>query len=448
LGKLFGTDGVRGIANTELSSELAYKIGRTGGYILTKGKDRPKIVVGMDTRISGNMLEGAVSAGLNSAGIDVLYAGVLPTPAVACLIRELKADGGIMISASHNPVEYNGIKFFDSKGFKLLDSMEEEIENLILEGSDIGYYPVDFHVGRKIVIEDPNKIYMDFLEKTVDTDFSGIKIAMDCGNGAAYKVAPELIFKLGAEVYVINNSPNGININFNSGSTHPEVIQQLVKDTGADIGLSFDGDADRLIAVDEKGNIIDGDHIMAVCGTYLKDRNKLQNNTIVGTVMSNMGLDLCLDKKDIAVVKTQVGDRYVIEEMKKSGHVLGGEQSGHIIFLEYNTTGDGLLTALQLIEAVIEQKKSLSALSSIMTTMPQVLINAKVENSNKNSYMEDSVIEDSIKKLEEEFHGAGRVLIRPSGTEPLVRVMIEGENEEEIRNKASELALLIENRLG
>lgn len=315
MGKLFGTDGVRGIANTELSCELAYKIGRVGGYILTKGKDRPKIVIGMDTRISGNMLEGAVSAGLNSAGIDVYYAGVVPTPAVACLIRELKADGGIMISASHNPVEYNGIKFFDSKGFKLPDTTEEEIENVILEGSDIGYFPVDFHVGRKIDIEDPSKIYMDFLEKTVNMDFKGLKIAMDCGNGAAYKVAPELIFKLGAEVYVINNNPNGININVNSGSTHPEIIQQLVKDTGADIGLSFDGDADRLIAVDEEGMIIDGDRIMAVCGSYLKDENKLQNNTIVGTVMSNMGLDICLDKKNISVVKTQVGDRYVIEEL-------------------------------------------------------------------------------------------------------------------------------------
>jgi phosphoglucosamine mutase len=448
LGRLFGTDGVRGIANRELTGDLAYKIGRVGGYHVTKGKKKPKIVIGMDTRISCDMLEGAVTAGLCSAGVDVLFAGVLPTPAIACLIRELKADGGVMISASHNPYTYNGIKLFDSAGFKLPDELEEVIENVILDGMDIQYHPIEGAIGRKIYLENPMEIYMDCIMRTTKSDFSGLKIAMDCANGAAFGVAPEALKALGAQVFVINNNPNGININVNCGSTHPETVQNLVKDTGADIGLSFDGDADRLIAVDHNGKIVDGDHIMAICGTYLKKNGKLKSNTIVGTVMSNMGLDICLKERDIAIVKTQVGDRYVLEEMKRCDYSLGGEQSGHIIFLDHNTTGDGLLTAVQLITAMIEQKKTLAELSSIMFDYPQVLVNARVKNENKKLFLEDMVISQSILGLESEFEGKGRILIRPSGTEPLVRVMIEGENEFEIRQKAVDLSRLIESRLG
>ncbi|MDD4780750.1 MAG: phosphoglucosamine mutase [Tissierellia bacterium] len=447
MGKLFGTDGVRGIANKDLTSDLAYKLGRVGGYFLTKGKRRPKMLVGMDTRISGDMLEGALSAGLNSAGIDVLYVGVLPTPAVACLIKILEADGGVMISASHNPVEYNGIKFFNENGFKLTDEMENSIEEYILNDLDIDYIPTSGDLGRKIRIENPVRKYMDFLKGTIDIDFKGLKVAVDCGNGAVYKAAPELLHELGAKVYVIHNDPNGVNINVNCGSTNPMEIEKLVLETGADVGLSFDGDADRLIAADENGNIVDGDHILAICGMHMKSKGKLKSNTIVGTVMTNMGLDICLKENGIDIVKTKVGDRYVLEEMTKGHHSIGGEQSGHIIFLDENTTGDGLLTAIQLLSVVKEKNEKLSKLASVMTEMPQVLVNATIANEKKNSYLEDEVIANKINEIENHFHGKGRVVIRPSGTEPLVRVMIEGQNQDEIEQYAKELAQLIENRL-
>ena len=447
MGKLFGTDGVRGIANKDLSPELAYKLGRVGGYFLTKGKKRPKMVVGMDTRISGDMLEGALSAGLNSAGIDVLYLGVLPTPAVACLIKILDADGGVMITASHNPVEYNGIKFFNEKGLKLTDEIENSIEEYILNNLDIDYHPVSGELGRKIRVGNPTRKYMDYLKETIDIDLSGLKVAVDCGNGATYKAAPELLQELGAQVYVIHNDPNGININVNCGSTKPEEVQKLVLETGADVGLSFDGDADRLIASDENGNIVDGDHVLAICGSCLKENGKLKSNTIVGTVMSNLGLDICLKEKNINLIKTNVGDRYVLEEMLKGGHSLGGEQSGHIIFLDYNTTGDGLLTAIQLLSVIKQKNAKLSKLAEIMKNMPQVLVNAHVADDKKNGYLDDDIIKAKIEEIEKHFDNNGRVLIRPSGTEPLVRVMIEGENQEEINTYASELATLIEQRL-
>lgn len=447
MGKLFGTDGVRGIANKDLSADLAYKLGRIGGYFLTKGKKRPKMVVGMDTRISGDMLEGALSAGLNAAGIDVLYLGILPTPAVACMIRILDADGGVMISASHNPVEYNGIKFFNEDGFKLTDETENSIEEYILNDLDIDYIPTAGEVGRKIKIENPVRKYMDYLKDTIDVDFKGLKVAVDCGNGAVYKAAPELLYELGAQVYVMHNDPNGININVNCGSTNTKEIQKLVLETGADVGLSFDGDADRLIAADENGNIVDGDHILAICGIHLKEKGQLKNNAIVGTVMTNMGLDLCLKEQNIGIVKTKVGDRYVLEEMLKNQHPLGGEQSGHIIFLDHNTTGDGLLTAIQILSIVKEKNTKLSKLSSVMKDMPQVLVNASVVEEKKNEYLYDEVIKNKIEDIENHFHGTGRVLIRPSGTEPLVRVMIEGQNQEEIERYANELAELLEERL-
>ncbi len=447
MGKFFGTDGVRGIANKDLSPDLAYKLGRIGGFFLTKGKKRPKMVVGMDTRISGDMLEGALSSGLNSAGVDVLYLGVLPTPAVACMIKILEADGGVMITASHNPVEYNGIKFFNDKGLKLTDDMENSIEEYIINNIDIDFLPVSGEVGRKIRIDNPVRKYMEFLKETMDVDLTGLKVAVDCGNGAAYKAAPELLHELGAQVYVIHNDPNGININVECGSTKPEEIQKLVLETGADVGLSFDGDADRLIAADENGNIVDGDHILAICGIHMREKGRLKSNTVIGTVMTNMGLDICLKEKGIDIIKTNVGDRYVLEEMLKGKHSIGGEQSGHIIFLDYNTTGDGLLTAIQLLSVMKEKNTRLSKLAGIMSVMPQILVNARVSDEKKKLYLEDEAIKDKIEEIESHFNGRGRVLIRPSGTEPLVRVMIEGENMEEIELCANELSELIEERL-
>lgn len=447
MGKLFGTDGVRGIANIDLSADLAYKLGRIGGFFLTKGKERPKMVVGMDTRISGDMLEGALSAGLNSAGIDVLYVGVVPTPAIACLIKILEADGGVMISASHNPVEYNGIKFFNEDSYKLTDEMENSIEEYILNDLDIDNIPTGGKVGRKIKIDHPIRKYMDFLKDTIDVSFEGLKVAVDCGNGAAYQAAPELLNELGAQVFVMHNDPNGININVNCGSTKPAEIQKLVLETGADIGLSFDGDADRLIACDENGNIVDGDHVLAICGLHLKKKGRLKNNTVVGTVMSNMGLDIALKENDVNLVKTKVGDRYVLEAMRNNNYSLGGEQSGHIIFLDYNTTGDGLLTGIQLMSVLKETGIRLSKLASVMKVMPQVLVNATVSVEKKNDYLKDEAIMSKINEIESHFEGKGRVLIRPSGTEPLVRVMIEGDNHDEIKAYAEELAKLIEEKL-
>ncbi|WMJ78959.1 MULTISPECIES: phosphoglucosamine mutase [unclassified Sedimentibacter] len=447
MGKLFGTDGVRGIANKDLSPELAYKLGRIGGFFLTQGKKRPKMVVGTDTRISGDMLVAALSSGLNSAGVDVLYLGILPTPAVARMIKVLEADGGVMVTASHNPVEYNGIKFFNEHGLKLTDEIENSIEEYILNNLDIEFLPVAGEVGRIIRVENPLRKYTDFLKQTIDTDLTGIKVAVDCGNGAVYKAAPELLRELGAQVYVIHNDPNGININVECGSTKPEEVQKLVLETGADVGLSFDGDADRLIAADENGSIVDGDHILAICGSNMKESGKLKSNTIIGTVMTNMGLDICLKEKDINIIKTKVGDRYVLEEMIKGGHSIGGEQSGHIIFLDHNTTGDGLLTAIQLLSVMKKKNMKLSELASVMEVMPQVLVNARVSEEKKKSYTDDDIIKSKIEEIERHFHGNGRVLIRPSGTEPLVRVMIEGERQEELDKYANELAVLIEERL-
>ena len=447
MGKLFGTDGVRGIANKELSPELAYKIGRAGAFVLSKGKSGT-IVIGRDTRKSGDMLEAALISGIMSVGLDVISVGIVPTPAVAYLTRKYNALSGVVISASHNPVEYNGIKFFNEYGYKLNDDIEEEIEEYILNPEAIKYRPTGANIGSKIEVNDGGLEYIKYLRNTVNVDFNGIKIAVDCGNGAVYDIATKLLEELNAEVVVINHEPNGVNINVNCGSTNPEMVQKLVLETNADIGLSFDGDADRLIAVDEKGNIIDGDHILAICGTSLKEKGKLNNDTVVGTVMTNMGLDVYLKRHGMNVVKTKVGDRYVIEEMLKEDYVLGGEQSGHIIFLEHNTTGDGLLTAIQLISVMVETGEKASELNNIMTNFPQVLVNAKVKNEFKNTYMEDKIIRREIKKIEDIFHGEGRVVIRPSGTEPLVRVMIEGKEEDKITEIATNLAKLIEERLG
>jgi phosphoglucosamine mutase len=449
MGKLFGTDGVRGIANIELTADLAYNLGQAGAYVLTaETKHIPKILVGMDTRISGDMLESALVAGICSVGAEAICVGIIPTPAIAYLTRLYNADAGVVISASHNPYEFNGIKFFDNRGYKLPDSMEDRIESIILDKSEKLPRPMGEKVGIKSINESALDDYINFIKNTIDCDLKGIKVAIDCANGAAYKAAPLALFELGAEVSVINNEPNGININNGCGSTHLSQLKEFVKEVGADIGLAFDGDADRVLAIDENGNLVDGDQIMTVIGIDLKENGKLANNTIVATVMSNLGLDIMGSKEGINLAKTKVGDRYVLEEMLSKGYCLGGEQSGHIIFLEHNTTGDGLLTAVQLLKILKASGKKLSELTSKMQVFPQILKNAKVCNEKKYSYMEDEVIAHLCKELEDEFHGEGRVLIRPSGTEPLVRVMIEGKDQNYITRKASELAKYIEERLG
>ena len=441
--RIFGTDGVRGVANTELTPQLAYNLGRAGAYVLTEGAHKPKILVGKDTRISGDMLESALVAGILSVGAEAVLLGVIPTPAVAHLTREYGADAGVMISASHNPVEYNGIKFFDDRGYKLSDELEDEIQRTIENGFKNVPNPTGTELGKKYVEVGALDDYVSFAKNTVAVKMNGLKIALDCANGASYKAAVKTFRDLGAEVYVINDNPDGTNINEKCGSTHPEELMDYVVRKGCDVGFAFDGDADRCLAVDEKGNLINGDFILALCGKYLKDINRLKDDTIVVTVMSNLGLDIGCKKMGIKTLKTKVGDTYVLEEMIAGKYVLGGEQSGHIIFLDYNTTGDGLVTALQIASILKKENKPMSELCSIMKELPQVLVNATVPNDKKNIYLEDQEIIDEIKRIESLMEGRGRVLIRPSGTEPLVRVMLEGEDQEEIDGIAHNLADMI-----
>ncbi|MEY8001643.1 phosphoglucosamine mutase [Clostridium sp. Mt-5] len=445
--RIFGTDGVRGIANKELTPEVAYKLGKAGAYVLTETAHKPKILVGMDTRISGDMLESALVSGILSIGAEAICIGVIPTPAVAYLTRKYKADAGVVISASHNPVEYNGIKFFNGSGYKLSDALEDKIQYIIESDFKGISVPLGAQIGRKIVeTEDALKNYVDFAKSTIDIDLKGLKVVLDCANGASYITSVRAFEELGAEVKVINNNPDGININNNCGSTHPEELMRTVVEEGFDLGLAFDGDADRCLAVDENGNLINGDFIMAIIGKNLKDEGKLYKNTVVVTVMSNMGLDIALKKEKMSTVKTKVGDRYVLEKMKEEGYKLGGEQSGHIIMLDYNTTGDGLITALQISSIVKKSGKKLSQLASMMKNLPQVLANAKVPNDKKGIYEEDKEIVEKIKEIREKLDGCGRVLIRPSGTEPLVRVMLEGEAQGEIDQIARNLAELIQRK--
>ncbi|AVP54672.1 phosphoglucosamine mutase [Clostridium tetani] len=446
MSRMFGTDGVRGIANEELTAEVAYNLGKAGAYVLTEGTHKPKIVVGMDTRISGHMLESALVAGILSMGGEAICLGIVPTPAVAHLTRKYGADAGVVISASHNPVEYNGIKFFDKGGYKLPDELEDRIQSVIENNFEGVPCPTGEDIGEKTIIDDAIKDYIEFAKGTIKGDLKGLRVALDCANGASYKASVETFKDLGAEVYVINNEPNGKNINKDCGSTHMESLRKYVVEKGCDFGLAFDGDADRCLAVDEKGNIVNGDFMMAICAKYMKDHKKLDKNTMVVTVMSNMGLFIAMEREKIDLIKTKVGDRYVLEEMLKEGYKIGGEQSGHIIFLDYNTTGDGLVTALQLSSIIKDSNKKLSELASIMKELPQVLLNAKVTNNMKNIYIEDEEIAGEIKKIEEQMEGKGRVLIRPSGTEPLVRVMLEGENQEEIDKIAHDLVKLIEKK--
>lgn len=446
MSRMFGTDGVRGVANCELTPEIAYNLGRAGAYVLSKGSHKPRILVGTDTRISKDMLESALVSGILSVGAEAVCVGVIPTPAVAYLTRKYKLDAGIVISASHNPVEYNGIKFFNSQGYKLSDELEDKIQEVIESGCMEIPSPSGVNLGRKVIEDSALEDYIEFAKSTIGCNLKGMKIALDCANGASYKSAVKTFRDLGAEIVVINNDPDGININKCCGSTHPEELMEYVVKKKCDLGLAFDGDADRCLAVDEKGSLIDGDFIMAICGKYLKDKGELNENVVVVTVMSNMGLFIALDKENINTVKTKVGDRYVLEEMLKQGYKLGGEQSGHIIFLDYNTTGDGLVTGLQLSSIIKNSNNTLSELAGMMKKLPQVLANATIPNSKKNIYREDEEIIQEIKKIEEELEGKGRVLIRPSGTEPLVRVMLEGENQEELDKMAHSLAQLIEQK--
>lgn len=448
MGKLFGTDGVRGIANSELTGQLAFHLGQAGAYVLTKEtKKQPKILVARDTRISGTMLESALVSGICSVGAKAICIGVIPTPAVAYLTKELGMDAGVMISASHNPLEFNGIKFFNAEGYKLRDELEDEIENIIVSRPDSIPLPVGEEIGTWQNDHSLIQSYINFVCDTIPGDLKGIKVLVDCANGAASEVAPLALKQLGAEVEVIHNKPNGVNINKLCGSTHMEDLSRQVVGRGMEVGIAFDGDADRCLAVDEAGHLIDGDQIMSIIGLDMKRDGRLKKNTIVATVMSNLGLSVMSKKEDIHLVHTRVGDRYVLENMVKHSYNLGGEQSGHVIFLDYNTTGDGLITAIQLLYVMKKTGKSLGELKQIMSVYPQVLVNAHVKNENKHAYLEDLEIQGEINKLESQFKDEGRILIRPSGTEPLVRVMIEGKDKDVMEKAAKELATLIEQRL-
>ena len=448
MARLFGTDGVRGVANEELTPLLAMQLGQAGAYVLTKENEhKPTIMVGCDTRISGDMLANALMAGVCSVGANAVYVGVMPTPAVAYLTKKYKVDAGVVISASHNPVEFNGIKFFDGNGYKLSDELEDEIEALIKSNMKDVKFPTGAQVGKIKYRTDAREEYINHSIKAVPVDLSSLKIVVDCAEGASFYTSVEALRELGANIIAIHNMPDGTNINANCGSTHMEELQARVVYEKANVGLAFDGDADRLLAVDEKGQMIDGDQIMAIIGNHMQSTGTLKKDTIVVTVMSNLGFSIMARENGINTEQTKVGDRYVLERMREIGASLGGEQSGHVIFLDENTTGDGLLSALHLLEVMVDTGKPLSELANIMTVLPQALVNAMVPNHKKDSYMEYPEIAEAIAKLEEKFAGEGRVLIRPSGTEPKVRVMIEGKNQDEINKDAKELAELIQNTI-
>ncbi|MFX3636054.1 MAG: phosphoglucosamine mutase [Candidatus Pristimantibacillus sp.] len=446
MGKYFGTDGVRGVANQELTPELAYKIGRSGGYVLTGQADKPKVVIGLDTRISGPMLEAALIAGLLSIGASVVRLGVVSTPAVAYITRELKADAGVMISASHNPVEDNGIKFFGGDGFKLSDETELEIERLIDKEVDELPRPVGGDIGTVTDDEDAKYRFLEYLKTTISADFSGLKIVLDCANGSAYELAPKVFRELGADIITVGAEPDGRNINAGVGSTHPEYLREKVLEHGADLGLSFDGDADRLIAIDDKGEEVDGDYILCICGDAWKRAGKLNRDTVVTTVMANIGFFKAAERIGLQTAQTAVGDRYVMEEMRQGGFNIGGEQSGHVIFLDYNTTGDGILTALQLVDTLVASGRKLSELKTLMSKYPQVLVNVRVED--KSLYAGNESIIAAVEAVERELGDNGRVLVRPSGTESLIRVMAEGPDKAQIEGYVASIVDVVKQQLG
>jgi phosphoglucosamine mutase len=447
--KLFGTDGVRGVANLEpMTSETAMQLGRAAAHLFMRRAGRHQIVIGKDTRVSGYMLESALVSGICSMGVDVLVAGPMPTPAVAFLTRSLRADAGVMISASHNPYQDNGIKFFSNDGLKLPDEMEARIEQLIVSNEISHLRPTADAIGKAFRIDDAEGRYIEFVKRSLpkDLDFQGMKLVVDCAHGAAYKVAPKVLRELGAKVEAIGVQPDGMNINAECGAVHPEVLQKAVREHGAHLGIALDGDADRAIFVCEKGKVIDGDHIMAALGLDLHRQGQLAKQTVVGTVMSNFGLELALTKAGITLVRTAVGDRYLLERMLADGYNFGGEQSGHFIFLDHNTTGDGLISALQVLSLMKRTQKPLSELAQVMTAVPQVLVNVKVSHKPSLDTVPD--LEEAIRAGERRLNGSGRVLVRYSGTEPLLRIMVEGERDALIHEVADQLAQVVRTHLG
>lgn len=450
--KYFGTDGIRRIANTHLTPELVYKVAKAGAYVLAKHSNHtPTILIGRDTRISGTLIESAMTAGFLSYGANVKLLGVIPTPAVAYLTKKLNADASVVISASHNTFEFNGIKFFSNKGMKIPDEIEEEIEEIMESGKLEELTAKNEKIGVSEIDTDLINEYRNFIINNFKDDIaqnlkSDFVVGIDTANGATYKVAEDIFKNIGINYKIISNNPNGININDNCGSTHLEQITKYVKENNLSLGIAYDGDGDRCLAVDEKGNVIDGDIILAAISNYMNEKEKLNDKTLVATIMSNIGLKKYADENGLVLKQTKVGDRYVLEEMLKNNYNLGGEQSGHIIMLDYNPTGDGILTSLMLIKILLEKNIKASELFNLISIYPQVLVNAKVDDAKKYDYSEDKEVQEKIKKLEDEFLGEGRVLIRTSGTEPLVRVMIEGKDKEKIQTSAKELADLIEKK--
>ncbi len=448
MGRLFGTDGARGVANTELTAELAMNIGRAAAMVLINDEvEHPTILIGKDTRLSGDMIEGALIAGLCSVGANVKLLGVVPTPAVAYLIGKYNADAGIMISASHNPFEFNGIKIFSSDGCKLPDDLENRIEEIVLDNVVPYAIAKDENIGKVTRLETAADDYVDHVAKSVGCDLEGMEIALDCSNGSSSRTAEKLFTKLGAKVHVLFDKPDGININKDCGSTHIGRLQSYVREHKLCCGLAFDGDADRCLAVDENGNLVDGDYLIAICAKDMKDRGMLKKNAVVGTVMTNMGFNKFCEENDMTFVSTKVGDRYVLEAMLREGYNIGGEQSGHIIFLDYATTGDGELSGTMILSIMKRTGEKLSTLAKIMERMPQVLINVKVSAEGKLAFYTDKEVKAEINRVTEILGDRGRILVRVSGTEPLVRVMLEGENLEEIQNLAEEAAQVVRERL-
>ena len=447
--KLFGTDGVRGVANLDpMTSEMAMQLGRAAAHLFMRRSGRHQIVIGKDTRISGYMLESALTSGICSMGVDVLLVGPMPTPAIAFLTRSLRADAGVMISASHNPYQDNGSKFFSNDGFKLPDEMEARIEGLIVSNEIAHLRPTADAIGKAYRIDDAEGRYIEFVKRSLpkEPDFQEINVVVDCANGAAYKVAPTVLRELGAKVQVIGNKPDGMNINAGCGAVHPELLQQAVREQGAQLGVALDGDADRAIFVCEQGRVVDGDHIMAMLALDLHRQGQLAKQTVVGTVMSNFGLELAMTKAGITLVRTAVGDRYVLERMSSEGYNFGGEQSGHFIFLDHNTTGDGLISALQVLSLMKRTGKPLSELAHAMTAVPQVLFNVTVRKKPNLDTVPE--LQRAIHGCEQRLNGSGRVLVRYSGTEPLLRVMVEGECDDQIREVAQYLVDVVKTHLG
>lgn len=449
MGRLFGTDGARGIANTELTCELAMNIGKAAAMVLISDEvEHPTFLIGKDTRLSGDMLEGALIAGLCSVGANVKLLGVVPTPAVAYLIGKYGADAGIMISASHNPYEFNGIKIFSSEGYKLPDDLEESIESIVLDHSQPYTTPEHGGLGTVETITTAADDYIDHVVSTIDYDLSGMEIALDCSNGSSSRTAEKLFTQLGAKVHMMFDKPDGVNINADCGSTHMEQLMAYVKEHKLDAGLAFDGDADRCLAVDDKGELVDGDYIIAICAADLKSQGKLKKNAVVGTVMTNMGFNKFCEANGMNFISTNVGDRYVLEAMLREGYNIGGEQSGHVIYLDYATTGDGQLTGAHLLSLINRRQAKLSSIATLMERYPQVLINVKITNEGKVHFYTDKEIKSAIKRVTQTLGDRGRILVRVSGTEPLVRVMLEGEDYDEINTLAQEVASIVKERLG